>query len=576
MSPPRGDIEARVLGDGTEDLKDDSSDSGGGPRSHVVLVAGLPRLPTPHPASLKGSSPASASPQRSGGGPERLPLLSRESTSVDFWWPSQRRGHRYAAWAVSTAFAVCALLAVAVLLAALPLAARIHASHRRERQRAPPSMMPSPQLGAARWGIAGLGRIGHDFAVALTAHGGDLRAVAAGSLPRTEERAAAFAADFSKNEMRQPRAYGSYEALAADSEVDVVYVAVTNQLHRDVAMLFVRAGKHVLVEKPTAVTAQDAVAMLAEARRHRRLFVTNFWNMAFPAVEWASEKLAARDVGPVVHVRGDMAFQAVYDLEDRFLNPRLGGGATLDMGCYLIQSFLHFATLQRITRAQADSLPTKGPSDAWYARHVEDLARPFEAQIDDNQTLRTLSDLGVRVVATGEVNAHRDALASLDAAKGERPVDVEAAFVVDFASARGVFGASFQRDSPFSLEVLGAHGSVALAAPANCPASARMTVLRDANAPNASKTPPAPCCGQPTVETDEADFPLPPFPAAFAPGNYPDGMGFAYMIHEVETCVADFDTAGCRELPLVPHWIQLATQQILDDVLRQVHAVAGA
>jgi hypothetical protein len=97
-----------------------------------------------------------------------------------------------------------------------------------------------------RWGIAGLGRISDDFAVALSIAGANITAVAAGSLPHSKSRALKFGQRFG---VLPSRCYGSYEELAADPEVDIVYIGNTNQLHSRTALLMIDRFKHVLVEK---------------------------------------------------------------------------------------------------------------------------------------------------------------------------------------------------------------------------------------------------------------------------------------------------------------------------------------
>jgi hypothetical protein len=97
-----------------------------------------------------------------------------------------------------------------------------------------------------RWGIVGLGRISDDFAVALLIAGANLTAVAAGSLPHAKSRSIAFGQRFG---LPKAKCYGSYEELAADPDVDIVYIGNTNQLHYNTALLMIDRSKHVLVEK---------------------------------------------------------------------------------------------------------------------------------------------------------------------------------------------------------------------------------------------------------------------------------------------------------------------------------------
>jgi hypothetical protein len=116
-----------------------------------------------------------------------------------------------------------------------------------------PPILPSSQTHfgsnmTLRWGIVGLGRISSDFAVALYIAGANLTAVAAGSLPHSQQRAIEFGEKFN---VPKSKCYGTYEELAADPEVDIVYIGNTNQLHYNTALLMMDRGKHVLVEKVT-------------------------------------------------------------------------------------------------------------------------------------------------------------------------------------------------------------------------------------------------------------------------------------------------------------------------------------
>jgi len=173
-------------------------------------------------------------------------------------------------------------------------------------------VLPPGRTVRACWGIVAPGRIAGDFAAALVGLGGRLCAVGAGYLPHPAERAAEFAKTFGAN-----RSYGSYAALAADEEVTMVYIATVNHKHKDLTALFLNAGKHVLLEKPATVCAADFDALVALAKRKRLLFVTNYWTRFFPAVKWARAAIERGAIGRVVHMTGDMAFQAVRQVKHK-------------------------------------------------------------------------------------------------------------------------------------------------------------------------------------------------------------------------------------------------------------------
>lgn len=361
------------------------------------------------------------------------------------------------------------------------------------------------------WGICGPGRIASDFTAALVAMGAQVGAVGAGSLPGARKRAMSFASFYGI-----PRAYGSYLELARDEEVDVVYIATTNNNHYANAALMLRHGKHVLLEKPATLRLREFDELAALAEAGGLLLVTDYWTRFFPAVKWAREVVASGLLGAVVHLQGDMAFQAVRPPGgDRFTLPALGGGAMLDMGCYLVQ----FGALWLSPRGSAAPSP-------WGAH---------------NFTVRAL----------GQV---------------EGGVDMEAAFLLSAGNASASFGTSLKRASDFALSIYCEYGKLELAGPANCPARASYALFQDARQ---KREPPTPCCGQPVVEERSFVQPLPSYPPALLPRRgYPNGMGFAYVAAALERCLY---TPGCRELDELP----MGQQRLIVELTAAVLAELG-
>ena len=177
-----------------------------------------------------------------------------------------------------------------------------------------------------RWGVLAPGQIARDFVDALLAFS-DQQVVAVGS--RSLERARAFA---------QPRgiarAYGSYEELVGDADVDVVYVAAPHSEHARLALLAIAAGKHVLVEKPLAVTAAEGRTIATAARSAGVFAMEAMWTRYLPQTDVARRLLADGSVGDVRVVTADFGGRAPYDPTSRMYDPRLGGGALLDLGVY--------------------------------------------------------------------------------------------------------------------------------------------------------------------------------------------------------------------------------------------------
>jgi dihydrodiol dehydrogenase / D-xylose 1-dehydrogenase (NADP) len=177
-----------------------------------------------------------------------------------------------------------------------------------------------------RWGILGLGKIARKFAVGLQSVP-DATLVAVGS--RAQVKAAAFAAEFNV-----PHVHGRYEALAADPEVDVVYVATPHPMHHEAALLCLRAGKAVLLEKPFTVNAKECEALIKVARRENIFLMEAMWMRFLPMIVQLREWLDRKVVGEPRMVTADFGFRAEWKPEDRLLNPALGGGALLDVGIY--------------------------------------------------------------------------------------------------------------------------------------------------------------------------------------------------------------------------------------------------
>ena len=180
-----------------------------------------------------------------------------------------------------------------------------------------------------RWGIAATGGIAAKFAQALQ-QTPDAELVAVAS--RTEERADAFA-----DEWDIPRRHGDYEALANDDDVDVVYVATPQSRHADDACLFLDHGKHVLCEKPLAMTEAEVLRMTASAHLAQRFLMEAIWSRFLPSYVTLWELLLHGRIGEPLFVEADFGFRMPVDPAHRLFDPARGGGALLDLGVYPLQ-----------------------------------------------------------------------------------------------------------------------------------------------------------------------------------------------------------------------------------------------
>jgi predicted dehydrogenase len=180
-----------------------------------------------------------------------------------------------------------------------------------------------------RWGIAGTGGIAGRFAQALR-ETPDAELVAVGS--RTDRNADRFA-----DEWDVPRRHGDYDDLAYDDYVDVVYVATPQSRHADDACRYLDAGKHVLCEKPMAMTEAEVLRMTASASLAERFLMEAIWSRFLPSYVTLWELLVQGRIGEPNFVEADFGFRMPVDPAHRLFDPARGGGALLDLGIYPLQ-----------------------------------------------------------------------------------------------------------------------------------------------------------------------------------------------------------------------------------------------
>ena len=187
-------------------------------------------------------------------------------------------------------------------------------------------------------------------------NGGGVRAraerelVAVGS--RSLERAQAFA-----TEHGIPRAHGSYEALAANPEIDAVYIATPHTQHTDIALAVIEAGKALLVEKSFSSTVEDTQRIIDAARARGTFAMEAMWTRFNPAIAAIRELIAAGEIGELRAVHGDLTAFRTYDPSDRLFNPETGGGAILDLGVYVISFAEAFLGVPDIVHTVGSLLP---------------------------------------------------------------------------------------------------------------------------------------------------------------------------------------------------------------------------
>lgn len=191
-----------------------------------------------------------------------------------------------------------------------------------------PSPRSQPLRGGPtlRWGVVAPGTIAGDFVHALHAHT-DQRVTAVAS--RSPERAAEFAARH-----RVPTSYGDYAQLYADPDVQIVYVASPHSEHLRLALDAIDAGKHVLIEKPIGLSADQARTIRDRARSAGVFAMEAMWARFIPRTDVMLHLHEDGVLGEVGLVTADLGFAADPAAGGRLFDPALGGGALLDLGVY--------------------------------------------------------------------------------------------------------------------------------------------------------------------------------------------------------------------------------------------------
>ncbi|HEY3886462.1 MAG TPA: Gfo/Idh/MocA family oxidoreductase [Vicinamibacterales bacterium] len=176
-----------------------------------------------------------------------------------------------------------------------------------------------------RWGILGTARINRMLIPAIRASN---RSMIAGVASRARGRADRYAAEWDI-----PRVFESYAALLDDPAMDVVYIPLPNSLHVEWTIRALDAGKHVLCEKPLALSIEDVDRIEDAAARARRVAAEAFMYRHHPITMEAQRLVAAGALGPLETIHGAFTF-ALTRSGDVRLDPSLGGGSLWDVGCY--------------------------------------------------------------------------------------------------------------------------------------------------------------------------------------------------------------------------------------------------
>jgi predicted dehydrogenase/aryl-alcohol dehydrogenase-like predicted oxidoreductase len=256
-----------------------------------------------------------------------------------------------------------------------------------------------------QWGILGTGGIAHAFADGLV-HSKTSRLTAAGS--RSRETAAKFGQQYG---LPPEACHASYEALLADPNVHAIYISNPHPGHAEWAIHCAEAGKHILCEKPLAMNHAEAMAVVEAARRQDVFLMEAFMYRCHPQTLRIAELIREGAIGQVRVIQATFSFHAAADPGSRLLDPALGGGGILDVGCYPV-------SMARFIAGVAGGQPFAEPEDLYAVGHLGatgvdaytaavarfpgDIVAQLATgvQVAQDNTLRIYGDAGYLVVPT--------------------------------------------------------------------------------------------------------------------------------------------------------------------------------
>jgi predicted dehydrogenase len=204
-----------------------------------------------------------------------------------------------------------------------------------------------------KWGIVGLGNIANQFATdLLLLEDAQLVAVASRNINKANE----FAEKYNGS-----KAYDSYDALFADDQIDIVYIATPHDSHAELSIKALEKGKHVLCEKPIALSYKDAERMIEASKKNNKFFMEAFWTRFIPSVQDVLHKVNDGIIGEVNYIKADFGFYGSEKENKRLFDKKLGGGALFDIGVYPL--FLSYLFLGKPKEILAKSIKHKNDID---------------------------------------------------------------------------------------------------------------------------------------------------------------------------------------------------------------------
>jgi len=207
-----------------------------------------------------------------------------------------------------------------------------------------------------RWGVLGTGNIAGQFAQPMS------------SAPRCKLAAVGSRTISSAREFAQaheiPHSFGSYEELIACDDVDAVYISLPNSMHHAWTLAALRAGKHVLCEKPLAANAPEAQEMFDQAERSGLLLMEAFMYRSHPLTHAVQSAIREGVIGQIKLIRTSFCYRTIRVAGNIRFSRELAGGAMMDVGCYCLNFARMIAGAEPINVCAAGKLHDSGVDES--------------------------------------------------------------------------------------------------------------------------------------------------------------------------------------------------------------------
>ena len=200
------------------------------------------------------------------------------------------------------------------------------------------------------WGIIGLGQIAESFADDLKLLP-EARLFAVAS--RNQQKADLFAEKYDA-----PYAYGCYEDIVKNKELDIIYIATPHSLHCENTIMCLESKIAVLCEKPLAINSVEVKKMITCSKENNTFLMEAMWTRFLPSIEKLLELIEQKVIGNTQLIRADFGIKAPKDMNNRLFNINLGGGSLLDVGIYPVFLSLLILGMPSFIEAVASICPT--------------------------------------------------------------------------------------------------------------------------------------------------------------------------------------------------------------------------